>query len=159
MESFHEFYATVEINYQRHFYHNDVKNFANPLLDCEPETMVNETEIKVEVNPFDSSMSDYDAVFVPSTTYWDDSNKQIDSFTEEAKNLLAPELTGNSNELLSVNQEHLSTDRTIASKKLKISNKKSTIRKRKKTVKTKWTSKKANPKKVRKNIRIVDEIT
>lgn len=157
VESFHEFYVTVETNYHKKFNHNDAKMFGNPLLDCEPESIIDEAMVKVEIHQFDSSVSDYETVFVPSTSYWDDSNKQIDSFTES---------NGNTNAVPSIKQELVAIGRNAVLKRksgLKTQMTKSTLRQRKNVVKTKSQLKKPKTvdlrkKEFRKNTRIIEEI-
>lgn len=78
VESFHEFYVAVETNYHKKFNQNDAKMFGNPLLDCEPETILDESNVKAEIHQFETPTSDYETVYVPSTSYWDGPNKQVD---------------------------------------------------------------------------------
>lgn len=165
MESFHEFYVAVETNYHKEFNQNDVKMFGNPLLDCEPESIVAEPMIKAEVHQFESSVSDYETVYVPSTSYWDDSNKQIDTFSEETR-LLPTEKNGNPNAVWTIEQELVAIGRSgVLKGKIgpKPQNKKSKLRHRKNAVKIK--SQLINikivdrrKKEFRKNARIIEEI-
>lgn len=84
VESFNEFYTMVAANYQNNANVIDGAAFINPLLDCELETTANDTVIKVEPDQFDSCESNYEAVYIPSTFDWDDSNKQMNEDTSEA---------------------------------------------------------------------------
>lgn len=168
VESFHEFYVTVEINYHKKFNHNDAKMFGNPLLDCEPETIIDEPSVKVEVHHFDTPASDYETVFVPSTSYWDGSNKHIDVLTDDV-NVMPTESNHTSDAVLTIKQEVATAGRCTIPKRTresKVQITKSTIRQRKNTVKTKSKLRKTNTeaiidrrkKEFRKNARTVSEI-
>lgn len=164
VESFHEFYIIVQTNYNKNFRHNDVKIFVNPLLDCEPETIIDEGTIKIETQQYDSAVTNYATVFVPSTSYWDESNKQIDSFTNEKNSLETEPSTGNSNAMLFVKEELVSIGRACKRKReSNTTSTKSTLRQRKKPTKTKLKVKKMKTtkdkrKSDRKNARIVEEV-
>lgn len=161
IESFHEFYVVVEANYSKHFHHTDVKLFINPLLDCEPETIIDRDAVKQEAHQFDST--DYAAVFVPSTSYWDDSNKQIDSFTDD-KNLLATEPSiGNSHAVAAVKEERASIGRAAKRKNESIATTtESTLRQQRRPAKKKLKGMKRKSAYVRrterKNARHVEEV-
>lgn len=74
VETFHNFYVMVEANHQDGPINvGNAKIFANPLVDCEPDT-----SLKVEGDRLDSYASNYETVYIPSTSYWDDSNRQIE---------------------------------------------------------------------------------
>lgn len=167
MESFHEFYVTVEINYHKKFNQNDAKMFGNPLLDCEPETILDESNVKVEIHQFDTPASDYETVYVPSTSYWDGSNKQIDVLTDDG-NVMPAESNHTSDAETTIKQEaagqRIMPKRTTRDSKVQIT--KSTIRQQRNTVKTKSKLKKMDTeaiidrrkKEFRKNARTVSEI-
>lgn len=98
VQSFHEFYAMVATNYKNKANAIDGTVFINPLLDCDPETTANETMIKIETDRFDSCASNYEAIYIPSTFDWDDSNKQINEDTlqtQKQKNNPAKEISAN----------------------------------------------------------------
>lgn len=78
VESFHEFYTLVAANYQNNANAIDGTASINPLLDCEGE-------IKVEIDRFDSCVSNYEAIYIPSTFDWDDSNKQINEDSSKSQ--------------------------------------------------------------------------
>lgn len=164
MESFHEFYVTVEINYHKKFNQNDAKMFGNPLLDCEPETILDESSVKVEVHQFETPASDYETVFVPSTSYWDGSNKQMDVLTDEV-NVMPAASNRTSDAELTIKRE-AAGQRILPrrTREPKVQFTKSTIRQRKNTVKAKSKLKKTEAiidrrkKEFRKNARTISEI-
>lgn len=164
IESFHDFYVTVETNYRKKSNHNDVKMFGNPLLDCEPEPepIVDEAvAVKVEIIPSESRVSDYETVFVPSTPYWNDSNIQMDNFPNE----LNSRLVDHSNAQPAVKEEFAFNGQVTALRNkrvLNVRNVESTLRTRKNAskskIKVKKTEKDAKKKKVRINARFIEEI-
>lgn len=138
MESFHEFYVMVSTNYQNHLNDIDAKISVNPLLDCEPETTANETTVKIENDRFDSCVSNYEAIYIPSTTYWDDSNKQIDRYKNE-ESAKSQKQINDSNKIMSTNEASI----VLESKQKEESDTKSVekaVPKRKRAIKTRTAS-------------------
>lgn len=93
----------VEGNYQNNLSDSDAKTSINPLLDCEPEATAIDVMVKIENDRFDSCVSTYEAVYIPSTTYWDDLNKRIDNYKNEGSSN-AQEPINDSTEILPANQ-------------------------------------------------------
>ena len=62
----------VATNYRNNLNDIDPKIFVNSLSGWEPDTATDETTIKIETDRFDSCGSNYEAVYIPSTNYWDD---------------------------------------------------------------------------------------
>lgn len=76
IETFHDFYVMVETSYQNILNDIDSKISLNPLFDCEPEIIVNETAcVKTEIDRLDSYVPDDRTIYVPTTSYWNDSNR------------------------------------------------------------------------------------
>lgn len=133
--------------------------FGNPLLDCEPETVLDETSVKVEVYQGETPAPDYETVFVPSTSYWDGSNKQMDVLTDEVI-ALTTEANGTSDPELTTKQKRTVPKRT---REPKVQISKPTTRQRKDTVKAKTKLKETKAvdrrkKEFRQNARSVSEI-
>lgn len=60
----------VEGNYQNNLNESDSKALFNPLFDCEPEIIVDESVfVKTEVDRLDPCVPDY---YIPSTSDWDE---------------------------------------------------------------------------------------
>lgn len=120
----------VEINYQNNLNEIDAKAAINPLLDCEPEIIVDESVcVKTEIDRLESCVPDYGAIYVPSTSHWamDVANRQEDIISKSRKRLSSP------NVLSTVNQEFIP-------KKRRESATQSLCAKRKEIAKTKSTS-------------------
>lgn len=81
VEAFHEFYSMVESNYRNSLNEIDTKALFNPLFDCEPEIIVDESNcVKTEVDRLDPcAPTDYGTIYIPSTSEWvDESSRQLD---------------------------------------------------------------------------------
>lgn len=73
IETFHDFYVMVETSYRNILNDIDSKISINPLFDCEPEIIVNETAcVKTEIDRLDAYVPDDRTIYVPTTSYWDD---------------------------------------------------------------------------------------
>lgn len=84
VEVFHEFYVMVETNYRNNPNIIDTKCSINPLFDCEPEIIVDETVyVKTESDALESCVSEDKNVCIPSTSDWDSPNRLVDSFKDE----------------------------------------------------------------------------
>lgn len=141
VESFHEFYAMVASNYQNSRNADDVMVTINPLLNCEPGTVANEAMIKVEIDQFDSCASNYEAIYIPSTFVWDDSNKQINEET-----LQTQKQNNNPVKVLSENQESVEGLKPKKVEESEPKNCSTSVSKKKRTIKTKPHSREWKPK-------------
>lgn len=82
VEAFHEFYSMVEANYRSGLNEIDSKAAFNPLFDCEPEIIVDESIcVKTEIDRLDPcTPTDFGTIYIPSTSEWvDDSDRQSEA--------------------------------------------------------------------------------
>lgn len=83
----------VEANYRNNINEIDSKASFNPLFDCEPEIIVDESIcVKTEIDRLDPcAPTEYGTIYIPSTSDWDNSNRQKDEenskFLEEVDHL------------------------------------------------------------------------
>lgn len=120
----------VETNYQNNLNEIDSKASFNPLFDCEPEIIVDESVcVKTEIDRLDPCVPDY---YVPSTSDWDNSNRQKYIFKDGANSRVHEEIV-NRNKSIVAHQKS-------PSKRKRESAIQSLHRKRKKFFKTKSTS-------------------
>lgn len=93
VETFHEFYIMVEANYRSNLNDIDSKSAFNPLFDCEPEIIVDESlSVKTEIDTLDPCVpTDYGTIYIPSTSDWDRLNEQKD----EANSIFHDEIDNN----------------------------------------------------------------
>lgn len=163
VEQFHEFYILVESNHQNNSTDIvDAKISANPLFYCEPKiiTDTNATTVKIENDRFSSN---YEAIYIPSTTYWDDSDKPIDSSHKTEKRSNTLKQINDSNATLPANQGNASLDsnkeeelQMKSAAKAKTVSKKETKKKKKKlTTNTKTIS---NESETKSNIQVKEAI-
>lgn len=128
----------VETNYPNNSKSIDAKIPVNPLLDCESEITDNETTVKIETDRSDLCEINYEAIYIPSTFDWDDSNRQILCHKDEVSSQTRKQID-NPDEKFAGNQE------SVCLTAEKEDDSEETISQKKKTTKTKPDSSDCEP--------------
>lgn len=98
-------------NTHRHISNDvDSKISINPLFDCEPEIIGDgSTSVKTEIDRFDSCVPVDGTIYIPSTSYWNDTNRDNDDAKELKNNNLDIEQISHSNQSLKLDRESASS--------------------------------------------------